>query len=83
LEARFPPSSTKLAFKIFGFLRENENLTTNVGMEGSFTGLDRPKIADSAMKLYGINISKYTPMVTEYESEMLKKQHREYQARAR
>jgi len=81
LEARFPPDSTRLAFKIFGFLRENENLTTNVGMEGSFTGLDRQKLAESAKNMYGINLSKYAFMVTEYETEMLKKQQREYEAR--
>ena len=79
VDAKVPPDSSFLAFKLFRFLTENDNHTTEKsGMQGYSTGLDKSKLSKVA-KDYGIDLSRYTSIVTYYEDKLLEQQNREFE----
>ena len=79
VDAKVPPPCPPLGFTFFNFMRENENLTTEKsGMQGYSTGFDRDKLL-SVAKEYGIDLSRYIPLVGYYEGKMIEQQNREFE----
>lgn len=58
--------------EVFNFLSSNSNLTTNVGIDGFITGLDKYKLVLLA-KEYGIDLVKYDFFLKMYEELFLKR----------
>ena len=77
-KAYYPPKDTpKKAFKIFLFLRNNDNhCTVAGGMQHYVTGLDKERLITIA-KEYGIELSRYMFLVEHYQNKLLLKQNRE------
>lgn len=75
LEIVTVPDVPRKAFRVFEFLRENENLVTVAGgMDHFVTGLNRAALFPLARNEYGINLRKYRFAVNWYEQGMLTRQ---------
>lgn len=69
------PNTNHEAIKIFSFLRENGNLTTEKsGMQGYSTGMDRPALK-SICKDYGLDFFQIKNFVSYYENKMIERQN--------
>lgn len=76
IKAYYPPQAPDSAYRIYSFIRSNDNLVTTAGgMTHVITGLDKSRLAQIAPH-YGIDFERIIPYVSKYESEMLKRQQR-------